>query len=89
MKSALRTLLLAGVFATGTQAIAFEGTCDSVEDCGEPENPPYYYDWTYKPSSMYWITRVSYLQSTIVPLVFLYDSYNEYRQVFGKKPADL
>ena len=85
MKSFLRTLLIAASAAGSANALAFEGTCASVEECGEPENPPFYYDWTYKPSSMYWITRISYLQSTIVPMTYTYEVYNQYKKDNAQK----
>ena len=88
MKSALQTLLIAVSLVTGTRALAFNGTCASVEECGVPENPPYYYDWTYKPSSMYWITRISYLQSTIIPIVYTLEVWNQYKKDNGQaKPT--
>ena len=87
MKGALNTLLVAVSLAGVSHAsVAFNGTCASVEECGVPENPPYYYDWTYKPSSMYWITRIAYFQSFLVPFIYLLEIFNEYRAINKKDP---
>ena len=50
-------------------------TCASVEECGEVVDPPYYYDWTYKPSSMYTLTKVFWVQSNLLPLIYSAESY--------------
>jgi hypothetical protein len=85
MKSAV-TLLVA-FYSAAHAAVEFKGTCASVEDCGVPEDPPYYYDWTYKPTSMYYLTKVAYLQSTLVPAIYTLQVYNDLKKAKGgKKP---
>ena len=50
-------------------------TCDSVEECGEVVDPPYYYDWTNKPSGLYTVNNIFALQTTIIGIVFAGESY--------------
>ena len=50
-------------------------TCDSVEECGEVVDPPYYYDWTNKPSGLYTVNNIFALQTTIIGIIFAGESY--------------
>ena len=47
-----------------------EYDCDSVESCGVVKDPPYYYDWTYKPGSMYTITKLHFIQGDLLAFIY-------------------
>lgn len=55
---------------TPTMAEKSTKTCASVEECGEVVDPPYYYDWTYKPSSMYTLTKIFFIQSNLMGFLY-------------------
>ena len=84
--SLLACLILSGV---SQAAKLYDSTCASVEDCGEPKDPPYYYDWTYKPSSMYTITKLTFIQGSLFSLIYVAKTIQSYRIKNNDKDPDL
>ena len=62
-------------------------TCISLEDCGEPVDFPYYYDWLYSPASMYTVTRLALLNGFLMPTMYIFKKRAWYRQTSGREAS--
>ena len=62
-------------------------TCSSVKECGEVVDPPYYYDWTYKPSGLYTINNIFLLQATAISVIYAGETYQQYVKTTGTDPS--
>ena len=80
MKSAL---ILGAVLSMGVLTNAQTDTCIEVGDCGPQEGYPYYYDWSFNPSPMIRLAKVSFFNTLLPAMFFITNDRADYETANG------